>query len=223
MDTAKLIEILAADCAPVRRLPSPMTRAAQWVAISVPCVAAVVLAYQLSGNEISWSLETRFLIEELATIVTAVTAAIAAFCCATPDRDLKIAFLPLLPFGVWLFSIGQVCANSWLQSSAAGLSLSGGWECLLPSALIGLLPAVAMVVMLRRGTPLYARATMALGGLAVAALANLGLRLFHPGDVTIMMLIWHLSAVALLLALACWVGPRVLPWRYVRVEGVQLS
>ena len=219
--TDELIRSLAENCGPVRRLPPPMTRVALWLAISVPYVAAVALAYRLSGNEISLSLEPRFLIEELATIVTALAAAVAAFCCGTPGLDRKIAFLPLLPLTVWLVSIGQDCAKSWLQLRAAGLSLSVGWECLPPSALIGLLPAVAMVVMLRRGAPLYPRVTMALGGLAVAALANLGLRLFHPGDVTTMMLIWHLGAVALLLALACWGGPWILPWRHVSIDRVR--
>ena len=218
LNTAELIKSLAEDCAPVRPLPPPLTRVAQWLAISVPYVAAVTLAYRLSGNEISLSLEPRLLIEELATIVTAMTAAVAAFCCGIPGLDRKIAFLPLLPLTVWLVSIGQVCAKSWLQLRAAGLSLNVGWECLPPSALIGLLPAVAMVVMLRRGAPLYPRVTMALGGLAVAALANLGLRLFHAGDVTIVMLTWHLGAVALLLALACWSGPWILPWRHARFD-----
>ena len=212
LDTDDLIHRLVMDAAPVRPLPHPMARVTSWLAISLAYVAAIALAYRLSGNGVSLTFDRRFLIEELATIATAVTAAIAAFCCVVPGRDRRIAFLPLLPLTVWLASLGQGCAKEWLVSGVASLSPRVGWECLPASALIGFLPAVAMIVMLRRGAPLYPRSTVVLGALAVAALGNLGLRLFHAGDVTIMMLIWHLGTVALLLALAGWLGPRVLSW-----------
>jgi hypothetical protein len=56
--------------------------------------------------------------------------------------------------------------------------------------------------------------------MVVAALGNLGLCIFHEGDVTIMMLVWHLGAVALLLAAATFFGPRLLMWRFPRAGGV---
>jgi hypothetical protein len=214
MNTANLIRNLAADAKPVKRLPHPMVRAAVWLAISLSYVVAITLVYRMSGKGIPLSLDERFLFEELATVVTAVTAAVAAFCCVVPGRDRRIAFLPLLPLAVWLASIGEACANELLRLGSGVFSLRVGWECLPASALIGVLPAVAMVIMLRRGAPLYPRSTVVLGALAVAALGNLGLRLFHAGDVTIMMLIWHLGAMALLMALAYWIGPRALSWRH---------
>lgn len=219
METSDLILTLSRDAAPVRRLAHPMTRAALWFALSVPYIAAIVIIYELAGFETSLSLDARFVIEELATIATAVTAAIAAFCCIVPGRDRRIALLPLLPLAVWLASLGQQCADQWLRFGAAGVSLSVGWECLPPSILIGIVPAVVMVIMLRRGAPLYPRSTVMLGALAVAALGNLGLRIFHVGDVTIMMLVWHLGAVALLLAAASFFGPRVLNWRHAPLMG----
>ncbi|MBV9632994.1 MAG: DUF1109 family protein, partial [Methylobacteriaceae bacterium] len=68
-----------------------------------------------------------------------------------------------------------------------------------------------------RGAPLYPRATVALGALAVAALTNAALPLFHLGDVSIMVLVWDLGLIALLSALAGWAGPRILNWRRIVV------
>jgi len=57
------------------------------------------------------------------------------------------------------------------------------------------------------------RVTIALGALAVAALANLGLRLFHVGDASVMILFWHIG-VTVLSALAAGLGRRMLYWRH---------
>ncbi len=221
MDTDTLIRSLVEDCGPVKRLLSPIKRTALWFGISILYVAAMVLAYRLSGNEVTLSLGPRVLIEQIATILTAVSAAAAAFCYSVPGYDRRVAFLPLLPFSVWLLSIGESCVTSWLQLRAAGLSFSLGWECVPPSILIGVLPAVAMSVMLRRGAPLYPRVTISLGSLAVAALANLGLRLFHAGDATIVMLIWHLGACVIFFALACMAGPQIWPGQRYRFEAAR--
>jgi hypothetical protein len=48
-----------------------------------------------------------------------------------------------------------------------------------------------------RGAPLSPRITPALGALAAAALGNFGLRVFHPADASLMVLIWHFGGVAL--------------------------
>jgi tetrahydromethanopterin S-methyltransferase subunit C len=72
-----------------------------------------------------------------------------------------------------------------------------------------------MVVMLRRGAPLAPRVTIALGALAVAAVGNFGLRLFHLGDASIMVLFWHFGTITLLSAFAACLGPQVLYWNHV--------
>ena len=53
----------------------------------------------------------------------------------------------------------------------------------------------------------------ALGGLAAAGLANFSLRLFHPEDVTIMLLVWHIGGVFALSALAAVAGRYLMNWR----------
>ena len=71
-----------------------------------------------------------------------------------------------------------------------------------------------MLILLRRGAPLLPRVTLALAALALAAIANFGLRLFHLGDVSIMVLFWHLGSAAVLSVIAASFGPYVLRWRH---------
>jgi hypothetical protein len=70
-----------------------------------------------------------------------------------------------------------------------------------------------MVIMLRRGAPLMPCATVALGGLAAAGLGNFGLRLFHPQDTSLMVLVWQVGSVFILAALSACVGRYVLNWQ----------
>jgi hypothetical protein len=75
--------------------------------------------------------------------------------------------------------------------------------------------------MLRRGAPLAPRITLALAGLAVAAVVNLAMLLFHVGDVSFMVLVWHVGVVAIFASLAGWAGPRILTWRHVSMAGAR--
>jgi hypothetical protein len=213
VETSDLIHALVANAAPVRRLPHPMMRAAIWLVLSAAYVAAVVVAYSMLGASIIWSADGHFLVEQSATIITAATAAMAAFCRVVPGRSRLIGLAPLFPLGVWLASMGKACAATMYLLFSGGIAGEGAWDCVPPSALIGLGPAIIMLVMLRRGAPLFPRSTIALGALAAAALGNLGLRLFHEGDVTVVMLLWQLVALAGLTALAGLMGPRLLAWR----------
>jgi hypothetical protein len=59
-----------------------------------------------------------------------------------------------------------------------------------------------------------------LAALATAGLGNTGLRLFHPGDATIMILVWHVGVAFALVALAGLLGKFVLSWRRARARAV---
>jgi hypothetical protein len=84
------------------------------------------------------------------------------------------------------------------------------------AAIIGIVPAVAIVAMLRKGAPLRPRLTLALAALAVASIANFGLQFAHVRDTSIMVLAWHLGAAAVLSTLGGWLGGHILRWRSAR-------
>ena len=67
--------------------------------------------------------------------------------------------------------------------------------------------------MLRRGAPLTPRLTAALGGLAAAGLANVGVRIVHPEDVSVMLLFWHVGSVIVLSTVAGAAGRYLFNWR----------
>jgi hypothetical protein len=217
VDTEQLIHQLANRPAPVRRLPAPWRRAAVWFAISLPYVAVVVFAHSIPASmpiDLSQMLHDRqFVIEQIATLLTAIAAVMAAFCSIVPGYGRKVLLIPLLPLAIWLLALGDGCVHDWIRLGASGLEVHADWSCLPPASLIGIVPAIAIVIMLRRGAPLYPRATLALAVLAVAALGNFGLRLYHVGDASVMMLVWHFGSVIVLSFIAGWAGQLVLNWK----------
>jgi hypothetical protein len=214
MDTNALIAELASSVAPVRRLPAPWVRMLMWLLISVPFLAVIWLMMPSDINLAAALADRRFLFEETVLLVTALTAALAAFGSVVPGYDRRILLIPLLPLLLWLASLGEGCWRNWVVLGAGGLTLRPDWDCLPPAILIGIVPSIVMVVMLRRGAPLLPRVSIALAALAVAAPANLGLRLFHVGDASVMVLFWHLGGAAVLTGLAALAGRRVLYWRH---------
>ena len=59
--------------------------------------------------------------------------------------------LPLAPLGLWLASVGHGCVQDWFRLGAEGLTIRPDWDCLPAAAIIGIVPAAAIVAMLRKG------------------------------------------------------------------------
>lgn len=217
-DTEALIGRLAKDAARTIPLPPPPRRTLIWFACAVPYVALIVLVMGLRGDIGEKLSQARFAVEELAALATALTAAFAAFWAVIPGRARWPLFLPALPLAVWLGSLGQGCLQAWTSYGRAGLSIGNDWICLPVIALVGFVPAIVMAVMIRRGAPLFPHLGVAFAGLSAAALGNVGLRLFHPTDASLMVLVWQFGSVALLAALAGLCGPLIHKWRHLSVR-----
>lgn len=215
MDTGGLIRALSVDVRPVRRLRRALVRVGLWLALGAPYVAAVVLMMSVRADLPAKLTEARFLIEQAAALATTVTAALAAFELTIPGRSTKVALLPLAPFVVWIGSLGQGCLVAWFRYGPEGLSVYPDWACFPGIMLVAAAPGAIMVAMLRRGAPLYPHLATGLGALAAAALGNFGLRLFHPQDASVMVLLWQFGTVAILSVFASLIGTRVLDWRRV--------
>jgi hypothetical protein len=220
LETKELIERLSADVRPVVRLPAPLRRLALWLLIVLPyAVLAIFLFHDHAAPGLA-EIRTspRFVVEQSAALLTAVTAAYAAFVSLVPGGDRRVLWLPLLPLAVWLASIGQGCFEDWIRFGASGLRVRPDTDCILPMLVIGIVPAIAILAMLRHGAPLMPRLTLALGGVAVAGLVNFVLQLFHARDVSIMVLVWHIGFVIVLAALASLAGPSVIGWRRLKAS-----
>ncbi|MDE2133846.1 MAG: DUF1109 family protein [Alphaproteobacteria bacterium] len=209
---------LASEPAPVRHLRSPMTRTAIWLAISLPWVFAIVFVMGLRPDLRAQMSNAHWLIEQGAALATALMAAMAAFCAGVPGRPRWEHLLPLLPLAVWLGALGQDCLQGWISYGSAGLTLHPDWQCLPGIIMVGMGPAVAMAAMILRGAPLAPMTTTALGALAAGGLAEVGLRLFHQVDASLMVLVWQAGTVVGLTLIAGLFGRRVLRWRHADVR-----
>jgi hypothetical protein len=211
---------LADEALPVRPLARPWLRAFAWLAISAPPVFLVVWWHGLGTKAgMVATADLRMTIEWLAILATAVTAAIAAFSSSVPGASRRWLWIPIVPLAIWLLTVGQGCIEDYRAMGAAAFALRPDSECYVPTVLAGVVPVAAILIMLRRGAPLAPRSTLALAGLAVAAVVNLAMLLFHVGDVSFMVLVWHVGVVVVFASLAGWAGPRILTWRHNEVAA----
>lgn len=213
VDTGKLIEVLGKSAARVRPLPNVWIRAASWLALAVPYLALILLVVSPRADLMAKFSEWRFAIEQFAALATSITATVAAFATTIPGYNRKILLLPVFPIALWLGSLGQGCIQAWTQPGFGSVLLQPDWFCFPAIMLVGMMPALTMAIMLRRGAPLTPCITAGLGGLAAAGLGNFGLRLFHPQDASLMVLVWQVGTVLVLTLLAGRAGRYVLHWR----------
>lgn len=213
MRTEDLIRALVEDARhPRRRLAPPVVRLGLWLVVSVPWIAVVVAVMgprpdlAVKAGELPW------LLEQGAALMTALTAAMAALCAAVPGRPRWEQAVPLAPLSLWIGLLGAGYLSASSLAGPRGLVLQFDWACLPGITMVGLVPGIAMAVMLRRGAPLAPILSVGLGGLAAAALGDFGLRLFHPQDASLMVLVWQVGTVAALTALSAAAGPRVVRW-----------
>lgn len=206
MRTDCLIAELADDLAPVRRIASPAARLGGWLAVSLPAAAVVTWGFGLRPDLGAVLADPDFLVSEGAALMTALAAAYAALCAGLPDEPGWKLWLPLAPVALWAAVLGRQCIDVALRLGPEGLRVTADAMCLPAIAIGGLVPAIAIAVLLRRGGRFRTSHGCLCGGLAAAAFGAAALRLYHPQDAAVMVLVWQLGSVALLTLLAGIVG-----------------
>jgi hypothetical protein len=196
MDTNALIDALVADLRPVRRLHAPWLRLLEWLAISIPAVAAVVALAGVRPDLGARLTQPAFCIEQAAAVGTALVAGWAALVGCVPGAPRWKVWTPIVPLTLWMLSLGHQCWIEWVRFGSHGMDFRADWMCLPIIALTSAVPALAMVIAIRRGARLSA-APVLWGSLAAAALANVSLRLFHAEDAALMIIVWQFGSVAL--------------------------
>jgi hypothetical protein len=199
--TDSVIESLAAELQPVRRLHSPLLRALLWLVV-VGAVGGVLIARTAgAGIFLQRIAIARVAVENFATAATAICAIIAAFELSVPGRSPRWALLPVLPLSVWLGVSGLGCLqNGFSLHHADGLAGESP-HCFAFIAAASVPLAIALFWMLRRARPIAPLPVAALGTLGVAATAAFMLQFFHPFDITVIDLALHLAAIGLVIAI----------------------
>ncbi|MDH5772277.1 MAG: NrsF family protein [Rhodospirillaceae bacterium] len=199
--TEDLINILSQDLSPVERLASPGKRLLFWLAIALPIslilgsvVEQKTLGIDTTQLAVSRLGDMRMVIEIIAIFATAISAGFAALSSAQPGRSKQVWLLPIVPLLTWMALVGEGCWQLWLEIGADKFTLAPHWSCYPSVVATGAVPAIALVLMLRRTTLFNPTVTVGFATLGAAALGAVGLRLFHPPDATVMLMLWQLVA-----------------------------
>ncbi|TXH38887.1 MAG: DUF1109 domain-containing protein [Rhodospirillaceae bacterium] len=214
MKTEDLIDRLAWDLRPVKRLPSPAVRTLFWI---VPLV--VGSAFLLLGLGRPDALQTLGIklqrLEILVALATSIVAAFAAFSSGNPGRSLWVAYLPVPLLVIWacilMFSL-------WNNADGGRLDMTQfrpAWSCIFLFVSFALFPMITLTLMLRRAAPILRDRAVVLGGIASASLAVLMLRLdlFHAPNQMPEMFTEHLGGLLMLAGLTAAMSKWLLPDR----------
>lgn len=219
--TPDLIKSLAASATPVRRLRAPLVRATLWLCFAAFILVLLGFSHGVRPDFAQKARELVFTVGVVASLVTGVLAAIAAFMVSLPDRSHFWLALPAPALVVWVATIGYGCLTAWVGLGPDGIRLGDVAECFATLVLTSVPISAAMLLTLRYAATLRPTAVTMMGSLAVAAISATALLLFHTLDATIMILAWNLCTAAVIIALGSvfgrkmfsWVAPRPMPLR----------
>ena len=205
--TERLIERLAAEAEPVRRLRPPGLRAGLWL-LAVAAVAAIAIAAFADLHVFAQrARDPKLVADMIATVVTGIAAVLAAFELSLPDRRAAWALLPLPPLAAWIATSGYNCYRHWITFGPDGWELGESTHCFRFILSVSVPLGLTLWLLLRRANPLAPGRVAAVGGLGIAALAATLLQFFHPFDVTLMDLSVHAVAIAIVIAVSSlWAG-----------------
>lgn len=205
-----LIDALADDLRPVRRLASPLWRAGLWLGAVVLIGVAVALIADTAPLLRRLAATPDLWLAALGAALTAVLAAYAAFRLSLPDAPRAIALLPLPGVTLWLAASGFGCLRNVVAPETHVPAWAESRDCLTFIVGISLPLSVLLIVMLRRACSLLPGPTAIMAGLAAAAAAATLLNLCHPYDAAVTDLVVHAAAVALVIGVNRAFGGRLL-------------
>ena len=201
--TPELIELLAGELKPVRRLRPPLVRGLCWIFVAVLVVALLAVSQGVRGDLAERLGDSSFALAMIGSAATAICAATAAFALAVPGRSRAWALLPLPPLGLWVASIGRQCLTHWVRYDGGAMAIGDTARCFATVVLTSLPLWLLMVLMQRRSGSLSRAMPMLAGSLAVAAMAGSAMNLLHQLDASVMIVLWNFgSGAAILVASA---------------------
>ena len=196
--TPALIDLLAADARPVRRLRPPPMRALLWLVFAAFVLALLALGHGTRADLALRMSEPLFVVGIAASLSTGILAALASFMLNVPDRSRGWALLPVPALIVWVSTIGYGCLTRWVEIGPDGLHAGDTARCFATLMLTSLPLSLALLIMLRNGSLLRPTAVTITASLAVAAITASTMLLIHDLNATVMILLWNVGAAAVI-------------------------
>ena len=206
----RLVQALGADLTTVRHLPSPGLRALMWLAILGSMAIALAMVSDVKAMMIRLMAAPDLWLAALASMLTAVLAAIAAFELSLPDRKAAWALLPLPALLLWISASGMGCLRAWSVAEISPMPSVQPEHCLIFIIGFSLPLSLVLIAMLRRGFSLRPNLTAVVGGLACASAAATLLNFVHPYDAAATDLAVHGLAVTIIILANTAFGGRIL-------------
>src|SRR5271168_354341 len=206
----RLVRALGADLTPVHRLARPGLRLLMWLAVLGAIALALAMVSDVGAMIRRLTAAPDMWLAAMASLITAVLAAAAAFELSLPDRKAAWAFLPLPALLLWIGASGIGCLRSWTGAETYAIPHVESQNCLFFIVGISLPLSLFLFVMLRRGFSLRPNLTAITAGLACASTAAALLNLFHPYDAAATDLAVHAFAVAIVILANTIFGGRIL-------------
>jgi hypothetical protein len=206
MKTSDLIQSLAANVAPVKRLRPPLLRAGFWLLLAAIIVGLLTISHGLRPQFAERMRDVTFATGMFASLLTGVLATIATFQLSLPDRSRLWVLLPAPSLVVWLCNIGYQCFDGWVAVPPGSITVEGATSCVATLVLTSLPLSLVMMVMLRYSALLRPVTVTLVGSLAVSAITSVALTMFHPLDATAMVLGWNLGTAVLFTGAAALIG-----------------
>ncbi len=194
-----IVARLAADLAPVRRLPAPPLRAAAWLGLVATMALGLAAFCDLPALGRRLTIAPDMWLAVLGSTATAVLAALAAFELSVPGRSARWALLPVPTLVLWTSASGLGCLRTWALPVGNSAAAAEAGHCLGHIVMMSIPLMAVMMVMVRRACPLRPNLTALVSGLAIAAASATLLNFDHPFDVTAGDLLAHLVAVLIVI------------------------
>ena len=205
-----LIDRLGTELVPVRRLLPPWLRTAGWL-LAVAAIAAVVrMRYGADPMLRRWAGTPDLGWAGMGAVITAITAAWAAFALGVPGRRAAWAWLPLPGALLWIGASGLGCLRNWIAPGTHIASMHQSADCLVFIISFSIPLSALLIVLLRRACPLRPVLTAVLIGLASAAASASLLEICHSFDAAATDLLTHALAVAVVVAVNAAMSDRLL-------------
>lgn len=220
MHTDELIQRLAADAPPVRRLRPLAWRLAGWAVVAAASLGVVMMVLGVRRELGELAASTDFAVQSALLILTALSGAVGALIVSIPgaERTSLVRWLPVaagIAYVMW--SAGDLAMAA--ATGAPTGQIAPGWTCVIETASVAALPAIALFVMMRRAAPLRAAWAGLLAVLATAAVGALGANVICPNDRPVHMLLWHVAPLMVFAGVGAALGTWLLRWDRIRGHG----